>query len=114
MSRATISPPADQGDLLAESLGLLQVVGGEQDRRPLLVKAADVAPELVAQLDVDPGGRLVEDHQARLVQKRPGKEQAAAHPSGELRRAHVALRAKVEDVDHLLRSLLGARPAIIP
>ena len=108
MSRATISPAADQRDLLAERLGLLEVVRREQDRRPLLVQAADVAPELVAQLDVDAGGRLVEDHEARLVQQRAGEQQPAAHPAGELRRAHVALGAQVEDVDHLLGAL--ARP----
>src|SRR6187549_2707931 len=42
----------DEGDPVAELLGLLQVVGGEQDRRPLLVDALDVVPELEPQLDV--------------------------------------------------------------
>ena len=40
----------DERDLLAEGLRLLQVVGREEDRRALVVEAADVAPEFLAQL----------------------------------------------------------------
>src|SRR3954469_16825659 len=54
---------ADQGDLLAELLGFLEVVSREQDRRPLAVELADVAPQLHPQLEVAAlpslwGGRL--------------------------------------------------------
>jgi hypothetical protein len=49
----------DEGDPVAELLGLLEVVGGEQDRRALLVDPLDVVPELEPQLDVDAGGRLI-------------------------------------------------------
>ena len=81
---------------------------------PSLVQAADVAPELAAQLDVDAGGRLVEDHQPRLVQQRAGEQQAAALAAGELRRPHVGLGAQVEDVDHLLGALAPTRAAVEP
>src|SRR5262245_59034430 len=53
--------PPDQGDLLAERLRLLEIVGRQQDRGATFVQAADVAPELVAQLEVDARGGLVED-----------------------------------------------------
>ena len=98
---------ADQGDLVAERLGLLEVVRGQEDRRALLVQAADVAPQLLAQLDVDAGGGLVEDDQARLVQQGAGEQQAALHAARELGGAGVALGAQVEDVDHLVGALLG-------
>jgi hypothetical protein len=83
----------------------------------LLVQAADVAPQVVAQLDVDAGGGLVEDDEQRLVQERPGEQQPALHPAGELRRARVRLGAQVEDVDHLVGAslrLAGAHPEVAP
>ena len=82
---------------------------------PCVVQAADVAPQLQAQLEVDAGGRLVEDHQARLVHERAGEQQPAAHAARELRRAHARLRAQVEDVHHLARAAarLGARHPVV-
>ena len=44
------------------------------------MQPADVAPQLQAQLEVDAGGRLVEDDQARLVHERPGQQQARRMP----------------------------------
>ena len=73
----------DEGDLVAELLGLFQVVRRQQDRRPLLVDALDVVPELEPQLDVDAGGGLVEDQQARPVHQGAGQDQPPLHPAGE-------------------------------
>src|SRR5436190_19487840 len=44
---------ADQRDFLAELLRLFEIVGRQEDRRPLAVQPADVAPELDPQLEVD-------------------------------------------------------------
>src|SRR5919202_706077 len=49
---------ADQRDLLAQLLRLLEVVRGEEDRRPALMQAADVGPQLEPQLEVHAGRRL--------------------------------------------------------
>src|SRR3712207_763668 len=49
---------ADERDLLAQLLRLLEVVGGEEDRRSRPVEPPDVAPQLQPQLEVDAGGRL--------------------------------------------------------
>jgi ABC-2 type transport system ATP-binding protein len=100
---------AQQGDLLAELLGLFEVVRGEQDRRPLAVQAADVGPQLEAQLEVHAGGRLVEDDQPRLVHERAREQQAPAHAARQHRRADVGLRAQVEDVHHLGRAVARVR-----
>ena len=100
----------DQGDVLAQGLRLLEVMGGQQDRRTLLVQQPDVVPEIVAELDVDAGGRLVEDHQQRFVQEGPGEQQPALHAPGELRRPGVRLRSQVEDVDHLVGAAVGRFP----
>src|SRR4051794_40597147 len=64
---------ADQGDLLAQLLGLFEVVRGQQDRRALAVQLADVAPELGPELEVDARRGLVEDHQAWPVHERTRK-----------------------------------------
>ena len=77
-----------------------------EDRRALGVQPADVAPQLQAQLVVHAGGGLVEDHQPRAVHERSGEQQPAALAAGELRRAHVALGAEVEDLDHLVGALV--------
>ena len=46
VSRAIRRPAADQRDLLAQLLGLLEVVRGEEDRGALGVELPDVAPQL--------------------------------------------------------------------
>ena len=79
---------------------------------PSLVQPADVAPQLLAQLEVDARGRLVEDHQARPVHQRAGEQQAPPLPARQLGRARVALGAQVEDVDHLVGALARASPLI--
>ena len=106
---------ADQADVLAQLLGLLEVVRGQQDRRALGVQAADVAPQLEPQLEVDARRRLVEDHELGLVHERAGEQEAAAHAAGELGRARGRLRAQVEDVDHLARApaRFGAAHAVV-
>jgi len=97
----------DQRDLVAELLGLLEVVRGEQDRRPVFVQLADVAPELNSQLEVDARGRLVEDHEPRSVHQRTRQLQAPFLAARQPRGPHVGLRFEVEGADHLFRALLG-------
>ena len=73
----------------------------QQDRRPLGVDPLDVLPELEPQLDVDPGGGLVEDQQAGAVHQRAGQDQAPLHPPGERPGALVALVAERERLEQL-------------
>ena len=95
----------DEGDFVAELLGLLDVVGRQQDRRPLLVDPLDVVPELEPQLDVDAGGRLVEDQQPWAVHHRPRQDQSPLHPAGEGPRPFVALLGQREDLEQFLGPL---------
>src|SRR5829696_4415433 len=73
----------DQRYLFAERLGLLQVMRREQDGEPAVVELPDVAPQLVAQLHVHPGRRLVEEEHLRIVHERPGEEHPPLHPPRE-------------------------------
>jgi len=71
------------------------------------VQPADITPQLHAQLEVHAGGRLVEDHEARLMHQRAREEQSPPHAAGQLRGAGVGLRAQVEHVHHLPRPAAG-------
>ena len=71
----------DDQDAVAERVGLVEVVGGEEDRRPpLLAQPADVLPEVGPRLRVEPGGRLVEEDQARA--RAPGRRRCPAGAAG--------------------------------
>src|SRR3546814_5861362 len=42
----------DDGDAIAQLLGLLQIMGGEHDGNALGIEAPDIVPELLAKLDI--------------------------------------------------------------
>src|SRR5690606_41102577 len=67
----------DDRQVAAQGLGFLEVVGGEDDGRAGLVDAAQGAPHVAADLDVDPRGGFVEDQQARPGHHGPGNHQPA-------------------------------------
>jgi hypothetical protein len=101
--------------VVAELLGLLEVVRGEEDRGALGVYALDVVPQLEPQLHVHARGRLVEDQQARPVHQRPGEDQSALHPARQRARALVPLRRERERVEQLagaLAALLARHPEV--
>ena len=109
------SAVVDEGDLVAQPLGLFEVVRREQDRRALGVDPLDVLPQLQPQLDVDARGRLVEDQQPRPVHQRPGEDQPPLHAARERARAVVALGGEREGVEQLrgaLAALLARHPEV--
>ena len=59
--------------------------------RPLVLELADDVPHALAELDVDAGGRLVEEEHLGLVGERLGDQHAAHHAAGELADLGVAL-----------------------
>src|SRR5215211_973303 len=85
VARSLVGDPApvDERDLLAQSLSLLEVVRGEQDREPPVVELPNVAPQLVAELYVDPRRRLVEEEHLGIVHERAGEEDPPLHPARE-------------------------------
>src|SRR3712207_4998543 len=87
--------------LLAQRLRLLQVMRREQDGEPAVVELPDVAPQLVAQLHVHPGGRLVQEEHLRVVHERAGKEHAPLHPAGERVDPLLALLREGEALEQL-------------
>ena len=87
---------------VGKPLGLLDVVGGHQDRRALGAKRVDQRPELLPDLGVEPDRRLVEEHEPRPMHERAGDQQPPAHPAGELVDPRVP---PVDEVRHLQRAL---------
>ena len=75
---------------VGELISLLQVVGGEDDRAPLLAELPDHAPEGALAFDVHSRGRLVEEDQLGI----PGNRDGEAHPLGLATRELVRRAAK--------------------
>ena len=79
---ATISPGVDDRQPLAELVRLLEVLRGQEDRRPRLVDAADLLPDGQPGGGVESGGGLVEEEHLRPVHERAGEVQPPLHPAG--------------------------------
>ena len=94
-------------DPLAERVGLLHVVGGQEDRQPVAVEIAEDAPEVVAGLGVEPRGRLVEEEHLRPVRERAGDHQALGEPARELEDHRGRPLAECELVEQLVGAVPG-------
>ncbi|MNP01486.1 hypothetical protein D3C76_933040 [compost metagenome] len=105
----------DDADVAAQLLSLFQIMGGEDDGDAFLVQLGEEAPHRTAQLDIDPGGRLVENQQARLMDQRPGNHQPTLHAPGQRTRLHIALVPQAQLGQVLLGAFLGqlGRDAVV-
>ena len=72
----------DHGDPVGELVGLVEVLGAEQDRGALGHQRPDDVPDLVARARVEPGRRLVEEHQLRRDHDARGDVEPAPHAAG--------------------------------
>ena len=94
----------DDGDLVGELVGLLEVLGRQEQRVALAHLAADHVPEAEAATGVEPGGGLVEEEQARSPDE--GRREVEPPPHA----ARVGLRDAVARVveRELHEQLVGA------
>ena len=74
----------DDRDPVGELVGLVEVLGGEQDRAAVGDQLADRGPHLAARARVETGGRLVEEDQRRPADQADREVEPAAHATGEL------------------------------
>ena len=101
---------ADDGDLVGEAVGLLQVLRGEEDgHAQLVVEAPDLLPDRRAARGVEAGGGLVQKEDARVVDERQCEVEPALHAAGV--RAGPLLRVDVVEAD---RRAAGAPPSCAP
>src|ERR1039458_6464979 len=93
----------DDGDAVAELVGLLHVVGGEDDGDAFFAQAADGVPHGDAALRVESGAGFVEEQHLGAMRDGAGDLQALREASGELR--GVGFRALGEQ--KLIQQLIG-------
>jgi hypothetical protein len=69
----------DDREAVAQRVGLLEVVGGEEDRRPQLAELPDLLPHARPRLGIEAGRRLVEEQDLRPVDDPEADVEPAAH-----------------------------------
>ena len=74
---------ADHSDPVGHFLGLLDIMGGEDDRGAVGAKLSNQLPHVAAELDVDARGRLVEEQDIGLVGEGLGDHRPPLHASGQ-------------------------------
>jgi hypothetical protein len=62
------------------SVGLVEVLRGEKERRPARDELADDVPHGEAAPGIEAGGRLIQEEHRRAVDEARGEVEAAAHP----------------------------------
>ena len=72
-------PVVDHRDRVGQLVGLFEVLGRQQERRPLADEAADDLPHPESAAWVEAGGRLVEEQQAGPPDQGAGEVEPAAH-----------------------------------
>ena len=79
---------------------------------PSAWRLADIVPELLAKLDVDAGGRLVEDEDRRRMDHRLGDQQPALHAARQGAGISVGLVLEPDRAQQLDRPPVGFRDAV--
>jgi hypothetical protein len=87
------------GYAVAELLGFLHVVGGEDDGAALLLEGVDEIPEVTAGLGVEAGGGLVEEEQFGVAEEGAGHGEALLLAAGKRADAGGALFFKLGGAD---------------
>ena len=107
----------DDPEVVGELVGLLEVLGRQEDGHPLVPgETRDLVPERAAALDVEAGGGLIEEEDARAVKQGERQVEAALHPARVA--ADLAVRGirEADPLDQLVAALgpLGLRHAVEP
>ena len=101
----------DDGDAVGELVGLVEVLRAEQDRRARRRERADDVPHLVARARVEPGGRLVEEHQLRRDDDAGRDVEPAPHAARVVLDQPAGGVVEVERLEQLGRARLGVGAA---
>ena len=104
----------DDRDPVAELVGLLHVVRGEEDRLPVVVQLAEDLPQGDAALRVEAGGRLVEEQDRRAVHDRPGHHEALGHAARERHHRGAGAVGEAELLEQSRSASALAASAVMP
>src|SRR5260370_24806495 len=78
----------DDRQTIAESLGLFEIVSGDQDGLALLTQREDIVPNCPPGLHIDAQGRLVQVNQLRIVQQGASQGETTLHSARERTQVH--------------------------
>ena len=107
----------EDGDLVAELVGLFQVLRGQEKSHAVLaVEPLDVLPQVLPRDRIKAGGRFVEkDDRGRMHQRR-GEIEASLHTAGVTANPSVGVLRQVDDIKQMGDALfdLAARHVVEP
>jgi len=95
---------------VAQGLGLVHVVGGEDHRAPFALDPPHHVPQAAPGLGVQPGGGLVQEHQLRIVHQGQGQGQPLLLAAGQGGVVGVGL---VLELDQLQQLAGAAVPGVV-
>jgi len=81
----------------------------QENRGALGAEPAELVPDQVANLGIQAGSRLVEDQQPRVVQQRPGDDQAPLHAARQLADSRPGLLGQLQEFEQPLDPLARRR-----
>ncbi len=97
----------DDCHVVGELVGLLEVLGGEEDRRAFVIERPHLLPDRLAADRVEAGGRLVEEEHPWLVDQRRGEVEPALHPARVAADAAVGGRGEVDPLEQVVGAPLA-------
>ncbi len=100
----------DDGDLVGEPVGLVEVLRGQEHGRALLDQTLDDLPQAQATAGVEPGRGLVEEQDGRLGDQGSGEVEAPAHAARVGLDRAVGGFVELEAVEQLVAARLGLPP----
>jgi hypothetical protein len=96
-----LAPVVDDDQPVAQALGLVHEVRGQDQRLAGRLEFLQAFPDQVAGLRVEAGGRFVEKDHVGVVDQRPGQRQAPLHAAGQRRHAGIGLAAEAGEIEQL-------------
>ena len=99
----------DHGDLLRELICLLEVLSGQQERRPLADELAHDRPNLDAAARIEAGRRLVQEQHARAGQQTRRQVETPPHTTGVRAGGAVGGVSQIEALQQLVRPRASIR-----
>jgi hypothetical protein len=107
---ATIPGLVHDHEPVAELLGLVHVMGRQDERDTSLLEPVEAIPQQVPRLRIQPGRRLVEEEHRRFVDQRPGNRQAPLHPARQRLDLVVGAFGQLRELEQLVGPAVDLRP----
>ena len=102
----------DDDHMVGELVGLLEVLRRQQHVGAAVDEGADGVPQVDPAARVEPGGRLVEEQQARRADEAGPQVEAPAHAARVVANQAVAVVGQADLVEHRVGGVTGGRPPV--